>query len=164
MDDWRRPIFAREATIIRNDPSTRPYQTAYGAGLVYVAPRTVGKDYMDGARDVKGKLASAIVFPPDQRREAITAFALQAGVRPPASASVSQILAWPLWTQHNGVVLLANFTGEGAEKMMVQFHSPVPVSKVRSLRMGEVKFTAKDQAEFELTMPMHEVTDVLVVE
>ncbi len=164
VDDWRRPIFAREATIIRNDPSPRPYHITYGEGLVYVALRTVGKDYMDGAREVEGKLANAIVFPADQRREAITAFASHAGVRPPASTSISQILAWPLWTQHNGVVLLANFTGERAEKVVVQFHSPVPVSNVRSLRTGEVKFTKKDHGEFELTLPMYEVTDVIVVE
>jgi hypothetical protein len=164
VDDWRRPIFAREASIARTVPATRPYPIAHGAGLVYVAPRTVGKDYMDGAREVEAKLAKAIVYPADQRREAITAFALQAGARPPACTSLSQILAWPLWTQHSGVVLLANFSGEPATKMVVKFRSPLPVNKVRSLRTGQVKFTVKDQREVELTMPMGEVTDVLVVE
>ena len=48
--------------------------------------------------------------------------------------------------------------------MVVQFHSPLPVSKVRSLRNGAVNFKAKDQGEFELAVPMDEVTDVLVVE
>ncbi len=48
--------------------------------------------------------------------------------------------------------------------MVVRFHSPLPLSKIRSLRTGEMKFTAKVQGEFELTMPMGEVTDVLVVE
>ncbi len=47
---------------------------------------------------------------------------------------------------------------------MVRFRSPVPVSRVRSLRTGEVKFKVKEQQELELTMPMGEVTDVLVVE
>ncbi len=164
VDDWRRPIFARQTTITRQGPATELYQTAHGAGLMCVAPRTVGKDYMDGAREVEGKLAKAIVFPADQRREAITAFALQAGAQPPASTSVSQILAWPLWTQQKGVVLLANFSGELADNMVVQFRSPVPVSKVRSLRTGELKFKAQDQRGFEVTMPMGEVTDLLVVE
>jgi len=163
VDDWRRPIFAREATISRPVPSTQPYQIVHGTGLVYVAPWTVGKDYMDGAREVDGKLAKAVTFPADQRREAITAFALQAGARPPARTSVNQILAWPLWTQQKGVVLLANFSGEPAEHMVVQFRSPLPLSKVRSLRVGEVKLT-KDQREYELIMPMREVTDVLVLE
>ncbi len=104
------------------------------------------------------------MFPSDQRRQAIAAFALEAGARPAASTSVSQILAWPLWTQQKGVVLLANFSGESAERMVVQFHSPLPVSKVRSLRNGAVNFKAKDQGEFELAVPMDEVTDVLVVE
>ena len=81
----------------------------------------------------------------------------------PRGTSVSQILAWPLWTQQKGVVLLANFSGQPTEKLVVQFRSPVPVSKVRSLRTGEVRFT-KDQREYKLTMPMGEVTDVLVVE
>ncbi|MGO9202372.1 MAG: hypothetical protein ACLQM8_17740 [Limisphaerales bacterium] len=40
----------------------------------------------------------------------------------------------------------------------------VPVSKVRSLRSGEVNFKAEDQGEFELAVPTREVTDVLVVE
>jgi hypothetical protein len=164
VDDWRRPIFAREATITGNAPSTQPCQNAHGAGLAYVLPRTAGKEYMDAAREVRGKLAKAIVFPADQRREAIAAMALQAGARPPASTSVSQVLAWPLWAQQKGVVLLANFSGEPAETMVVRFRSPLPVSKVRSLRTGEVKFTAKGQREFDLTMPMSEVTDVLVVE
>jgi hypothetical protein len=131
--------------------------------LVQVVPRTVGQDYMDGAREVEGKLAKAIVYPDDRRREAMTAWALQAGVQRPARTSVNQILAWPLWTQHKGVVLLANFSGLPAEKMVVQFRAPMPVSKVRSLRTGEVKFW-KDKGEYELTMPMREVTDVLVAE
>ncbi len=164
VDDWRRPIFAREATIMRQGPVKEPYQTGYRAGLVSVVPRTVGKDYVDGAREVDGKLAKATLFPADQRREAITAFALQAGVRPPARASVSQILAWPLWTQQKGLVLLANFSGEPVEKLLVQVHSPVPVGKVRSLRTGEVKFKATGQGDLELILPMGEVTDVLVVE
>ena len=71
-------------------------------------------------------------------------------------------LAWPLWTQHKGVVLLANFSGEPAEKVVVQFRSPMPVSKIRSLRNGDLKFT-KDQRQVELIMPMGEVTDVLVL-
>jgi len=164
VDDWRRPIFAREATITRPSPVTEPYQTAHGAGLVRLESRTVGKNYMDGAREVEGKLAKAIVFPSDQRRQAIAAFALEAGAWPAASTSVSQILAWPLWTQQKGVVLLANFSDEPAERMVVRFRSPVPVSKVRSLRSGEVNFKAKAQGEFELALPMGEVTDVLVVE
>jgi hypothetical protein len=165
VDDWRRPIFARETTIVRGQSSAaEPYQTACGAGLVCVVPRTVGKDYMDGAREAQGKLAKAIVFPGDQRRAAIVAFALQAGVQPPATTSANQILAWPLWTQQKGVVLLANFSGEPAENLVVRFRSPVPVAKVRSLRAGEVKFKAEDQGGWEVTLPMGEVTDVLVVE
>jgi hypothetical protein len=46
----------------------------------------------------------------------------------------------------------------------IQFRSPVPVSKVRSPRNGEVKFNAKAQGEFQLAVPMGEVTGVLVVE
>jgi hypothetical protein len=161
--DYRRPIFAREMTILRPEPSTQPYQTAHGAGLVHVTPRTVGKDYMDAAREVEGKLAKAIVFPAGSQREAIAAFALQAGVQPAAHTSANQVLAWPLWTQHKGVVLLANFSGEAATKMLVRFRSPIALSKVRSLRTGELKF-AKTQGEYELAMPMAEVTDVLVVE
>jgi hypothetical protein len=164
VEDWRRPIFARETIITRQNPATESYQIAHGAGLVSVELRTVGKAYMDGAREVEGKLAKAVVYPADHRREAITAFALQAGARPPANTSVSQILAWPLWTQQKGVILLANFSGEPAPNLVVQFRSPVPVSKVRSLRTGDVKFTMNEQQEYQLTMPMGEVTDVLVVE
>ena len=164
VEDWRRPIFAREAAITRPSPVMEPYQASHEAGLVRVEPRTVGKNYMDSAREIEGKLAKAIVFPSDEWRQAITAFALEAGARHAASTSVSQILAWPLWTQQKGVVLLANFSGEPAERMVVRFRSPVPVSKVRSLRSGEVNFKAKDQGEFELAVPMREVTDVLVVE
>jgi len=40
----------------------------------------------------------------------------------------------------------------------------MPVAKVRSLRMGEVRFQTKDQRDVVLTMAMGEVTDVLVVE
>ena len=165
VDDWRRPIFARETAIARGQGlATGPYQAAYGAGLVCVVPRTVGKDYMDGAREVEGKLAKAVVFPADQRREAIAAFALQAGAQPPATTSANQVLAWPLWTQQKGVVLLANFSGEPAENLVVRLRSPAPVAKVRSLRTGEVTFKAKDQRDLELTLPMNDVTDVLVVE
>ncbi len=164
VEDWRRPIFARETTINRQSPTTEPYQNAHGAGLVWVEPRTVGKAYMDGAREVDGKLAKAIVFPADQRREAIVAFAVQAGAQPPATTSASQILAWPLWTQSRGVILLANFSGEPADKLVVRFRSPTRPSKVRSLRSGALTFTAKAQRDFELTLPMEEVTDVLVVE
>ncbi len=164
VDDWRRPIFARQATIARKASASGPYRAVYGAGLVHVVPQTAGKDYMDGAREVEGKLATAVIYPADARRQAIVALALEAGARPPASTSISQILAWPLWAQHKGVVLLANFSGETAEKMVVRFHSPLPVGKVRSLRRGEMKFTTPDRHEVELTMPLGEVTDVLVVE
>jgi hypothetical protein len=165
VDDWRRPIFARETTIARGQgPATEPYLTACGGGWVCVTPRTVGKDYMDGAREVEGRLAKAIVFAADPRRQAIATFALEAGAQPPATTSANQVLAWPLWTQHKGVVLLANFSGEPAENLVVRFRSPMPVAKVRSLRMGEVRFQTKDQRDVVLTMAMGEVTDVLVVE
>jgi hypothetical protein len=59
VDDWRRPIFARETALARGQgPATGPYQAAYGAGRVCVVPRAVGKDYMDGAREVEGKLVN----------------------------------------------------------------------------------------------------------
>ena len=61
-------------------------------------------------------------------------------------------------------MLPANFSGEPAERMAVRFRSAAPVSKVRSLRSGEVNFKAEDQGELELAVPMREVTDVLVVE
>lgn len=60
---------------------------------------------------------------------------------------------------------MANFSGEPVESMVVEFHSPLPASKVRSLRAGALNFLkAKNPGEFELTLPMRELTDVLVVE
>ena len=116
VDDWRRPIFAREATIARNVPSTQPYQTAHGAGLVCVVPRTAGKDYMDGAREVQGKLAKAIVFP---GRSAAGGDYRVRPCRPargrPRARRSARFLPGHLWTQQKGVVLLANFSGEPAE-------------------------------------------------
>ncbi len=105
-----------------------------------------------------------VVHENDSTRISFRCCPLHAGAQPPASTSANQILAWPLWMQQKGVVLLANFSGEPEEKIVVRFHSPVPVSSVRSLRNGKLKFIMNAQHDFELTLHMEEVTDVLVVE
>ena len=73
-------------------------------------PYTAGREYMDGAIEKTAALAKATLFPADQRRAIYAAFAIDAGVQPPAITSANQILAWPLWTQSKGVLLLANLS------------------------------------------------------
>jgi hypothetical protein len=164
-DDWRRPAFAREVTMEPAAQAVGRIALArnYGKGVVTIVPRTAGKEYLDSATTAEGKLAKAATFPAGEKRDVFARFAADSAVTVPARTSVGQILAWPLWTKDKGVVLLANFSGKPVENMVVQFRAPMPVSKVRSLRTGEVKFT-KDLREYALTLPMGEVTDVLVVE
>jgi hypothetical protein len=173
-DDWRRPIFGRETKLDWIVPATRPAngisaardvgQRAAGAGQVCVVPWTAGKEYMDGAREIDGQLAKAVVYPTDGRRSVITGFAAACGALAPATTSADQILAWPLWTQHQGVILLANFSGQPAQSLTVRFASPLPVNRLRSIRHGELPFARQANQQVEAALPMREVTDILVLE
>ncbi|MHB0935655.1 MAG: hypothetical protein ACYC6A_04625 [Armatimonadota bacterium] len=155
--DWKRPIFGREVTGI--EESIR----RYGNGLVWTIAWAPGKAYMDGAKQVKGTLADAILYPDGIERDVYAKFALDAGVKPPAVTSVSQILAYPLWSKSGGVVLIANYTGEPAkENVTVRFQAPVDVTTLRSLRHGALKFTRKG-GYIECSVPVDDVTDILVV-
>ena len=163
--DWGRPVFAREMTtrIAAIDTSTPATPLKHGRGLVAVASKTVGKGYRDTARIVKGKLGQAVLFADDRKRGVFAEFSIAAGARRPASTSVDQLLAWPLWTKNKGVVLLANYTGQSQPRVEVTFDSPVGVHKLRSIRSGEVKFTS-DGRQVRTTLPVEDVTDILVVE
>jgi hypothetical protein len=174
--DWQRPIFGREVSLQMADDAgaaflspagahaARAYQRTYGKGLVQVVPWAAGKEYSDAAKEQKSTLTKSVIFPGDEKRTIFTDFALTSGIEPPATTSVSQILAWPLWTQQQGVVLLANFTGEPAQNLTVKFTAPVLVKSIRSLKQGALKFTQPDPQHVELTLPMPDVTDILVVE
>ena len=152
--DWQRPRFGREASLqMKADAGVtslpvdkRAYQRAYGKGVVQVVPWTAGKEYMDAAKEIKGSVAKAIVYPADEKRMIFTDFALSGAVEPPATTSQSQILAWPLWTQQKGVVLLANFTGEPAKSLTVRFAAPVLVKHIRSEKTRRIEVFAARSA------------------
>lgn len=155
--DWKRPIFGREVTGITS------LAHRYGRGRVQIVATAPGKAYMDGARQVQGSLADAIIYPDGPARDVYARFAFDAGVKPPALTSVSQILAYPLWSKGAGVVLIANYAGEPAkEHVTVRFQSPVRVKSLRSLRHGAVKFNSKG-GYIECSLPVDDVTDILVV-
>lgn len=174
--DWQRPVFDREVTLqvdeqggfvgylVFGDKASHGHQRKHGAGLVQVVPWTAGKEYSDAARESEAKLAKAVIYPANEKREVIAGFALKSKVEPPATTSVNQILAYPLWTQHNGVVLLSNYTGEAATSVTVNFAVAMPVKKMRSIHRGELKFTQPDTRHVKVTLPMPDVTDILVVE
>ena len=114
-------------------------------------PATVRPGVREGRTDAGRDSPTALVRPGHYRpgRQARGSFGWR--TLPAGGSSRS---GWPLWTQQKGLVLLANSSGEPAQRMVVQFRSPVPVSKVRSLRSGEVNFKAKPQGEFELALPL----------
>jgi hypothetical protein len=184
-DDERRPAFNRQCRLSppadaaeipgannlpyaavaapAGETPAKAYRRTHGAGLVQVVPWTAGKEYLDGNRIVDGTLAKgAILYPDDDRRNAIARFALDA-VSPPATSSVSQILAWPLWARNGGAVLIANFTGNPAEQVTVRFWFPQPVKSLRSLRAGELKFDQDKEQQVTCNLPVKDVTDILVI-
>jgi hypothetical protein len=135
---------------------------AYYKGLVQWVPWTAGKDYIDGSKVVDGSCAKgAVIYPSDGRREVITGFAREA-VTPPATTSANQVLAYPLWSKTQGVILIANYTGNPAEGVVVTFQAPVMVKSVTSLRSGKLKFTRRGN-RIACTMPVHDVTDMLLI-
>jgi hypothetical protein len=158
-NDWNRPAFARE--VAANPASSVPSQ--YGRGLVQFISRTVGREYRDAARTVKHKLGQAVLYPDDRKRAVYVAFATAAGAKPPARTSVDQLLAWPLWTSNKGVVLLANFTAQPQPNVEVVFTSPVPVSKLRSIRKGDLPFSTHGP-QIKTTLSVDDVSDILVIE
>ncbi len=174
--DWKRPIFGREVTRVDAEPleMAKPIATHnaehhtivlnYGKGTVQIVPRTVGKDYMDGAKEIQASLAKATIFPDDTRREIISDFAVESGAVPPATTSHNQILAWPLWSQPGGVILLANYTGAPTAELHVSFTLPMPVSKVRSLKSGELNFKQSPDGSVVVSLPMKDVTDILIAQ
>jgi hypothetical protein len=97
-----------------------------------------------------------------EQREIVAQSALDAGTQPPAITSESRILAWPLWNQESGVVLLANFTGEPAGEATVRFAGPVRVESLRSLR-GGLKFERAENGQITCQLPVETVTDILVL-
>jgi hypothetical protein len=163
--DWTRPAFSRVMTtaVAAIDTPTPGSLVKHGRGLVAVASKTVGKEYRDSARIVKGKLGQAVLFADDRKRGVYTEFASAAGVRRPATTSVDQLLTWPLWTKDKGVLLLANYTGQPRPGVEVTFDSPVPVHKLRSIRRGELTFT-NEGGQIRTTLPVEDVTDILIVE
>ncbi len=178
--DWNRPIFSREVTLDPTDTKAapdsnatpldfsahqlKPYTRSHEKGLVQIVPWTAGKDYMDAAEQKPGPLTKATLFPNDHRRQIYAAFAAQSGAEPPATTSISQLLAWPLWTQHKGVLLLANYTGQPAENLSITFTSPLPITKATSLRHGPLTLTHPDPDHYQLARPMRDVTDIISVE
>jgi hypothetical protein len=151
----------RIAAAISRRPEDTPYLLS-GKGVVKIVDQAPGKAYMDGVTQVKGTLVDALIYPDGIARDVYVKFALDAGVKPPAVTSVSQILAYPLWSKGAGVVLLANYTGEPAENVTVRFQAPVTVKSLRSLRHGELKFT-RARGYIECAVPVDDVTDILVV-
>jgi hypothetical protein len=126
-------------------------------------PWTAGKEYLDGHQKVDGTAAKgAIVYPADGRRNIISGFALEK-VDPPASTSVSQILAWPLWSKKQGLVLLANFTGQPSDEVKVTISTRMTVRSVQSLRHGKLRFRRPQFGSIECTLPVRDVTDMLIV-
>jgi hypothetical protein len=173
--DWKRQHFGRDVAIELIDPPTivppdgtthehHAYDHGHGKGVVEVVPYTAGLDYMDGAKEKSATLAKATLFPEDLRRKIYTEFAFASGVHPPAVTSVNQVLAWPLWTQHKGVILLANYTGEPSDQVVVKFISPLPISKASALHAGALKLIHSDSDHFEITLPMKDVTDIITLE
>lgn len=174
-DDWLRPIFGREVTLqhtadagmeavdIPGAPG-KAERRHHGAGLVQIVPWTAGKQYMDGATEMPASLAKATLFPSDGRRAVFAGFATDAGASPPAVTSQNQILAWPLWTQHKGVVLLANYTGEPSSELTVTVTTPLPITHARALHAGDLTVAHPDADHIRLTLPMKDVTDILVLE
>ena len=165
--DERRPYFTRQSNLLLADGKALTgekdtYRQKYGKGLVQLVSWTAGKDYIDGCQKVDGTIArGANVFPSDARRDIIAALARES-VTPPAITSVSQIVASPLWAKKQGVVLLANYTGNPAENVTVTFQSPLTVRTVTSLRTGKLKFK-RHHGTIECTLPVRDVTDMLIV-
>lgn len=170
--DHLRPIHQRDVTI-EHDPAHR--RNAF----IYDLEWAGGVHYMNSATELKGTLGKAILFPPPDYNAKPTAnwssqwaqnfsynVRAYAGVKPIATTSVHQILAWPLWTQTKGVILLANFTGEPAKELTVTFTSPIPIKSIRSIRTGDLTPAIKhpDPTHIELTLPLNDVTDMLIVE
>ena len=156
-DDWTRPIFRREM----EGDFAPPRQV--GTGQVRVATRAAGFDYMDGAKEIEGALAHAVVYPAGPERNAIARMALDSGIDLPAVTDTSQVLAWPLWRQGDGVVLLANYTGEPVPRLHVRLAVPIKIKRLESLRHGRLKFTRPDPGHIEYTLPVEDVTDVIRV-
>jgi hypothetical protein len=170
--DWKRPIFGRDVTLnpVRPPPrgTTRPTgrdadEWDYGSGRAYVIAWTAGKEYMDAATERDGSLGHAVLFPSDAKR---TIFSAPSGLRllqPNATTSVNQVLAWPLWSQRGGVILLANYTGEPVGNLTITFTAPRPFAHVRSLRLGELAPTLSRQDTISLPK-LNDVTDILILD
>jgi len=163
--DWMRPVFAREMTTTTQaiGKAMPGPPIKHGRGIVEVVSGTVGKEYQDAAKTAKAALGQAVLYAGDQKRAVYARFAIAAGVQRPAVTSVDQLLAWPLWTKERGVVLLANYTGQPQPGVEVTLTSPIGVKKLRSIRKGELKFANAGQ-EIKATLPVEDVTDILVVE
>lgn len=173
--DWKRAHFKRDVAVELADATAaaiadetphphQAYTHGYGRGVVQVVPYTAGEDYMSAAIEKPASLAKATLFPDDIRRKIYSEFALAAGAAPPATTSINQILAWPLWTEHNGVLLLANYTGEPLENVVVKFISPLPITKATALHAGPLRLSHPDADHFEITLRMKDVTDIVTLE
>jgi hypothetical protein len=173
-DDWKRAIIGREVSLDNTaadidfgdhaDRALKSIRGVYGLGSFLLVPHTVGKDYMDAAKEKPSSLAKATLFPDDQHRAIFTDFALASGAQPPAVTSTNQILAFPLWTQTKGVILLANYAGHPADAVKVTFTSPLPITKAAALHAGPLPLTHPDPDHFQLTLPMNDVTDIITLE
>ena len=153
---------AVEAVVPAGETQVQAYQRKYGEGLVQVVPWTTGKDYIDGSKRVDGALAKgAVIYPSDVRRDIIAGLAFTT-VQQAATTSENQILAMPLWSKTQGVILIANYTGNPTEAMTVAFQAPITVKSVTSLRNGKLKFTRRGN-RIACTMPVHDVTDMLLI-
>jgi hypothetical protein len=172
--DWKRPYFGRKVETDGNDGATTladlkgpdgltPWQRGYGKGKVQFVPWAPGVEYANAAKRVDASQHKAILYPEGAQRDVITQFALDAGVAQPATTAISQVLAWPLWRQHDGVVMIANFTGEPVADVKVTFESPIVVESIESIRHGKMAFEQVDQRTVTLTLPRVEVTDILIV-
>jgi len=151
------------AVVPEGDAPSRAYRRRYGRGTVQVVPWTAGKDYLDGHRIVDGTIAEgAILYPDDSRRDIIAGLALER-TKPPAMTSVSQVLAWPLWTRKQGAVLIANYTGNSVDEVRVTFRAPMRVRNLQSVQNGNLRFRRRWGGLVECTLPVRDVIDVLIV-
>jgi len=171
--DYRRKIFDRiciserptDCLILEyeNGPAGSAYRRKFGNGLLQVVPWTAGKEYLDGHRKIDGALMKgAIIYPDDVRRQVIAGFA-QESVALPATTDKNQVLAWPIIARNGAAILIANYTGNPAGKVNLEFSVPWDVKRIHSLRHGNVIFSRAGD-RYRCALVVDDVTDILVVE
>lgn len=132
-----RPAGAAVKAAFASDATPALLENRYGKGRALYWATTPGISYIKDAKFIPDKLAEKW---PVAHRAALTRYAAESGAAPLVKLSEPVVEAGIYDAPHGSALVLANFVYEPIKSLKVELPTRSPVTAVRSLEHGELRF------------------------